>query len=242
MKRTENDMNSNNMNLIPADPSAIIADEGVIAAKGNIDGFGTWTLYEDGSLLLDGNGEIPDCESAAAQPWYNLKNRILTARLSGNVYGIGAYIFAGCTSLHEITLRSRIRGIERYTFAGCTSLQRITIPGFAAFIRQGAFEGCTSLREVEIPGMLFSIGDTAFSGCSSLCKIDLPDTVTDIGDAAFRGCRSLEEFIIPGSVSTIGKDAFISCDNLRKLTMPARFRCADFEEKYGCPTDIVTFI
>ena len=71
--------------------------------------------------------------------------------------------FQDCTNLTSITIPYRVESIGAWAFAGCTSLTNVTtIFGYFRSIRSYAFSGCTSLTSIAIPDSVTSIGDGAF--------------------------------------------------------------------------------
>ena len=112
------------------------------------------------------------------------------------------YMFKGCTSLENVNIASRIyaSGIyaSDYTFQGCTSLKSITLSAGSSSIGQFAFEGCTSLEAINIPGNAREIGNSAFSGCTALKSVNLPVSLKTVGNAAFRYCDNLADVYYEG--------------------------------------------
>ena len=70
---------------------------------------------------------------------------------------------------------STVKTIGAYAFAGCTSMTKVTIPVGVTKIEEHAFDGCTRLSEVAFPSTLTSIGDYAFKDCTKLTAVDMPD-------------------------------------------------------------------
>ncbi len=99
-----------------------------------------------------------------------------------------------------------------------------------------------AITQVHISDGVTSIGNGAFCHCDSLTSIQISDSVVSIGDWAFMSCRNLTSIRIPNSVKSIGKEVFSDCTSLRQVTMPRCFDKPSFEENYGIPRSIVTFI
>jgi len=234
-----------------------------IVAHGTIDNFGRWHFDTNNCLHIDGNGKMPDWFFAEKTPWFSFREQILSVRISHGVTSIGMNVFWGlsnlqkvtipdsvtsvgssafnfCGRLTEIDLPDSITCIKDSAFSHCSALRRITLPTGITDIYNETFYSCTSLQEIILPYGVTTIGHEAFS-YSALRSISIPETVTGIGSDVFRYCRDLWEVIIPDSVTEIRSGIFYGCGRLSKVTMPARFRCADFEEKYGCSPGIVTF-
>ena len=141
-----------------------------ITASGEVNENITWTLYDDGELVIAGSGEMPD----GFFPWGSLK--VKEVRFVGNIKSIGNFAFWGCSDLEKIELPE---GIED--------------------IGESVFYYCTSLKEITLPKTIKSIGKYAFWGCSDLEKIELPEGIEDIGESVFSGCANLKYIVFEGT-------------------------------------------
>lgn len=192
-----------------------------ILAEGTIEGFGRWTLDEEGLLTIDGIGDMPDWDVDNAAPWEAERKLIRSVQISNSVTNIGQSAFITCSNLISITFPTSIKSIHG-----------------------GAFGECKSLISIDIPSSVTSIGKATFLGCEHLRNICIPNSVSVIGELAFGLCNSLTELHIPKSVCYLGVDTFVGCDNLRRLTMPTSLKVPFYLFKfyYGIPRSIVTFI
>ena len=135
----------------------------------------TWTLDEDGSLTISGEGEMDDYFIYEAAWFYEIVEKII--------------------------IRQGVTSIGDSAFIGCSSLTSVTIPESVTSIGSDAFGGCNSLTSVTIPEGVTSIGDDTFYDCSSLTSVTIPKSVTSIGFEAFYGCSSLTDIYYTGSES-----------------------------------------
>lgn len=71
--------------------------------------------------------------------------------------------FAGCYSLVEIEIPSKVTIIGEYTFSDCLSLEKVTFMGNVTVIQGVAFSNCKSLGNFEIPASCTNIQALAFS-------------------------------------------------------------------------------
>ena len=191
-----------------------------VLAEGSIEGFGSWTLDEDGLLIIDGIGDMPDWaqipENGSEVPWVSYRKQIKEVHLSNGITRIG-----------------------NRAFKACSELTRINIPKGITHIGFEAFTYCGNLCQVDLPDSIMYIGEAAFFRCRSLSRIDFPDSVTYIGNQAFGACVNLTRIDIPRNLVYLGDRAF---DNrLQKVTMPSRFNKPFFENHFGFPSDIITF-
>ncbi len=180
----------------------------------------TWTLDDEGTLRIDGNGRMKDYNWNGS-PWYKNHSSIKSVVIGEGVTSIGDSAFSGCSSLTSVTIPKGVTSIGDYAFSGCSSLTSLTIPSSVTSIGDYAFSGCSSLTSLTIPSSVASIGDSVFSGCSSLTSVTIPESVTSIGNAAFYGCSSLTVVTIPSSVTSIGYWAFLGCSSLTSVSIPS---------------------
>ena len=217
--------------------------------QGNIGDNCTYTLDEEGNMIISGTGTLEQMPS-------QLLKQIRTVVIEEGVTEIGENAFSDCSSLSEISLPESLTSIGYYVFYSCNSLKEITIPRGVTTIEENAFLYCSSLKnifvdeknehytgedgilfnkektalvkypvgkgeeEYIIPDSVISIDWEAFFGCSSLKKITIPENVTEICGYAFSDCTSLKEITIPESVTTIGAGAFEGCSSLKEITIP----------------------
>ena len=198
----------------------------------------TWRLTEDGTLYIEGKGDMPDYYYSGEAPWSDFKiNKAIVGKgltsignlafyecsslssieLPEELTSIGVSALGSCSSLTSIELPEGVTSIGHWAFCDCSSLSSIKIPEGVTSIVDGAFEGCSSLSSIKIPEGVTSIGDGAFWGCSSLSSIKIPEGVTSIGPYAFYRCSSLSSIEIPGNVSEIGYCVFEGCELLKSV-------------------------
>ena len=64
------------------------------------------------------------------------------------VTAIGAYAFAGCVGLTEITLPFNVTTIGERAFYYCIQLENVEFPDSLEVVHPSAFENCTSLTDL----------------------------------------------------------------------------------------------
>ena len=194
----------------------------------------TWTLDDEGTLRVDGNGRMEYYSSYSSKPWYNYRSLIKSAVIGEGVTSIGGFAFSYCSSLTSVTIPSSVTSIGNYAFHYCSSLMSVTIPEGVTSIESSAFYNCDNLTSVTIPESVTSIGNSAFSYCSNLVSVTIPSSVTSIGEYAFCDCSSLTSVTIPEGVTSIGKAVFYGCSSLTSVTIPKSVTSIGYEAFYGC--------
>ena len=214
-------------------PATVFAAE----TAGNVGGYSltiddlTWTLDDDGTLTISGNGEMSDDEwDMPSRWWKNIENVIIKDVVIENcVTSIGDSAFKDCTDLTSVTIPDSVASIGCDAFSGCESLTSVTIPDSVTSIGDGAFEGCTGLTSITVAennsvydsrnncnAIIETEYDCLLFGCQNTV---IPDSVEGIGGFAFYGCKSLTSVTIPDSVEYIGSSAFNGCSGLTSTTI-----------------------
>ena len=150
---------------------AATADEALVFSDGEDTGI-TYTLSDDGKLVISGTGSIADDA------------------------------FAGNTKITSVVISEGVTAIEVQAFWNCSSLTSITIPASVTSIGSGVFQGCTSLTSVKLSEGLTRIGDQTFGRCNALETIEIPASLTSIGNDAFKNCAKLRSIRCYANSST----------------------------------------
>ena len=78
------------------------------AASGTCGADLTWTLDDEGTLTISGNGAMDQWNYGKA-PWYNNRTAIKKLQINSGVTGIGEYAFYNCSNIASVTLPDRDR-------------------------------------------------------------------------------------------------------------------------------------
>ncbi len=169
------------LDFTPKASAATVTDSGICGADL------TYTLYDDGEIVISGTGDMYNYEidTVYLAPWFR-------------------YL----SSIKSLTIENGVTSIGDCTFLGCSNLTSVTFPDSLIYIGVLAFQNCTNLTSVTIPNSVRTIGGQAFQNCSKLTSITIPDSVTSIGSYAFDGCTNLVSVTIPDSVISIGENVF----------------------------------
>ena len=175
----------------------------------------TATLYDDGSLVISGTGNMKDWTSSSSAPWYSsYRDKIKSITIEEGVTTIGDDAFRGCSSLTSVVIPDSVTTIGYRAFSSCDALTSVVIGDSVTTIGARAFFDCDSLVGVEIPNSVTAINERAFYDCDALINIELPGSVTTVGSSAFASCDSLTSIKIPDSVTAISNYAFDYCPSL----------------------------
>lgn len=210
---------------------AATADETLVFSDGEDTGI-TYTLSDDGKMVISGTGSIADDAFAG-------NTKITSVVISEGVTGIGSGAFTGCTNLTSAIIPEGVTTIDGMTFGNCTSLTSVTIPGTVTSIEVQAFWNCSSLTSITIPASVTSIGSGVFQGCTSLTSVKLSEGLTRIGDQTFGRCNALETIEIPASLTSIGNDAFKNCAKLRSIRCYAN--SSTWQPRYICDSNTTVY-
>lgn len=218
-------------------------DSGNIIERGQVNDTVTWTLYNNGELIIDGTGDMANYDSDRLPPWNTYRKDIESITFEKNITSVGNYTcyslyklnsvnikgecsrvgegaFEDCTGLKSIKLPEKISVIGNRAFAGCKRMNDISIPQSVTRIGYFAFYDCSSLKSVTIPDGVKCISNDLFSNCVSLTSVDIPESITEIGYSAFSGCKRIKNINIPKSVSVINTEAFKGCSGLTSIKIP----------------------
>jgi len=79
----------------------------------------TWTLTDEGELIIEGTGAMTNYENAKATPWYDYNSLINDVTIKEGMTSIGNSAFYGCSSLTTITIPESVTSIGNSAFAFC---------------------------------------------------------------------------------------------------------------------------
>lgn len=190
-----------------------------VKASGSVNNNMTWTLYEDGELVISGTGGM---NVVPWRPTYN--DAIKKVTIEEGVTSVGNSAFSGCENLTEVSLPSTLTTIGDSAFQDCTGLTEMQFPAALTSVGRNGFNGCTALASIDFPadGNINRLYPAAFYGCTSLTAVSIPASMQILDTSAFGNCSALETVdFAEGSVLTrVVNATFQNCTSLRSITLP----------------------
>ena len=192
----------------------------------------TWTLDDEGTLIISGTGDMWDW-SWNNELWYNTRESIKTVIIQNGVTSIGDSVFGYCRSLTSVTIPNSVTSIGNSAFYDCESLTSINIPNGVTSIGEYAFGDCKSLASITISNSVTFIGDNAFLWCNKLTDINIDEEnpyfyskdgliikKSNNELIAIAGALS-GKIIIPEGVKNLKKRVFSYNENITSISIPA---------------------
>ncbi len=112
----------------------LVAESGVVIASGKERDNVTWTLFDNGTMVLDGNGgtidysKNGDSPTIRDRPWNNLRPRIKKLVVCNGIDRIGHRAFQTCLNLEEVVLPHTVTNVGQWAFQHCHALSNVTLP------------------------------------------------------------------------------------------------------------------
>ena len=175
-------------------------------------------VNEDNYTTYDMFGDKIEIPRTTA-PWQAHAGAIKSVVIQSGVTKIGAYAFAGCTSLENVAIDDSVAYIGDYAFGGCVSLKSFTIPDSVKETGFAVFYQCFNLTDVTIGNGLTRLSEYMFYQAANLKNVAIGSSVKAIGAGAFMMCFNLERIVLPNSVKSIDEDAFMMCVSLKEAKL-----------------------
>lgn len=237
-------------------PAHVSADAEVLA-EGTVDSL-TWTVYDDGTLVIGGTGDMPDYKSNT-RPWFrvngiNYLQSYTSVVVEEGVTSIGKNAFYFMKNLTSVELPSTLTAIGDYAFGSCQSLTSLTIPDGVTSIGGSAFYWTRSLTDLVIPASVTSIGRDAFKDSLWLENQDdfvivngilvyyqgdggtvtVPATTVGMVGGAFSDMEEEIRVILPETWAELPEYAFYDCTALTEVRLPSGLTEIPANAFYDC--------
>ena len=131
----------------------------------------TWSLSEDGILIIDGDGEMFDASFTSRWGSYNVVSIIV----KDGVKSIGSCAFYKCKNVTNINIGSGVKKIGNYAFGFCERLESILFGENVEILENDIFYACYSLNYVYFSSSVKKIGSNIFESCHSLLNIEVSE-------------------------------------------------------------------
>ena len=201
----------------------------------------TWTLAEEGTLMLDGEGETYDYHSQGS-PWYSRRDEIKSVIVDEDILALNSYLFEDLINLTDVVLPEGTCGFSSYVFVNCPALKTLHFPdsvnmwgnpiirnceNVTVYLNSSCSNIIPSLRAGDVEFVVmdsesdFIIKNEVLEAYIGFDReIVIPDGITKIGYEAFGYNESIESVIIPEGVTAVEDYAFQCCSNLKAVQLP----------------------
>ena len=188
----------------------------------------TWTLTEDGTLIISGSGYMNYSDKTA--PWNSYREQITAVIMNSGVTSIKSKAFADCRALTSVTVPKSVTSIGDDAFYRCYDLKEIHYEGTAtqwASISKGK-----GMDDYSFTRATIIYGDLSDSGTcgDNLTWTFSPNgalTISGSGDMSYDkttpwdGYREqITSVTMKPGITSIGVNAFHECAKLTSVTIP----------------------
>lgn len=192
-----------------------------------------WTLDENYTLTISGNGSMPEWKYTNDIPWHdNWSARIQKIVLENGITSIGNGAFINCTGATSVEMPNSVTSISNYAFGECTALKSITLSSNVSQIGDYAFGWCSELTHAEIPASVSEIGNAPFAACTKIRSINVSANnkyYSSLDGVLFDKsqtkliqypCGKSGAYTVPGTVENIGVYAFGTAETVGEIVLP----------------------
>ena len=175
----------------------------------------TWSLTDNGTLVVYGNGMIN-----LNQNW-PYKDDVKQIVFMDGAVEVGEDCFEYFTNLESVEMNGCVTKIGYGSFYECDKLKEVTVTKGVTSVEGWAFAKCDELEEVVIEGDPSYLAGYSFSMNPKLKSVKMYGSVGRLKEDAIRQCPMLEEVILSEGLYVIENEALISNDSLKELNIPS---------------------
>lgn len=128
----------------------------------------SWSLWDNGTIVLSGTGSTLSYNSAKPAPWNNYKNLITRVVVENGVVNIGDYLFSSLSNLEEIVIPDSVKKIGNNAFSKCKALTTVYLGSGITSIDKYAFNGDTKLSNITFAGSSTMWNNISFGKSSGI--------------------------------------------------------------------------
>ena len=232
-----------------------VTNYGEVVMDGECGDFTTWVLYENGTLIIEGEGDI----TVTSGYWSEYQDDIETIVIREGVTSISDNLFSGYTNLTTLLIADTVTTWGSRAFSGCTGLKYVSVPvDYAVFnlergdsVGIGVFYGCNNVEYIRytpgttgkmIPrdkhGNVYTVEryyqTMEYGSRETLKTVEFAEGVTSIGSYAFYTCSALENLSLPSTLESMGGYTFYGCTSLSEIEIPESVSGISQYVFYGC--------
>lgn len=190
-----------------------------------------WFMYNDGTMVIRGTGEIGTSERLVRASKEDVKKVVV----EGGITSIHDETFYEC-SASEVILPYSLTNIGGAAFCG-SKITELSMPDSVVSVGGGAFASCDYLEKVRLSQNLKIMSEGMFKDSDSIQELIIPDSVEEICKEALE-IRFLKKLVIGRGVRSIGR-SYMDAVSLREIQNHSAldFRLKEFEIE----TDLITW-
>lgn len=177
----------------------------------------SWTLDDEGTLTISGEGDMDDFPYHSTSAWKKHKLSIKTIVINNGVTSIGNYAFENCESIESIIIPDSVSSIGNDAFYNTAYYNNENNwENDVLYIGEHLIKAKAYIKDnYIIKKGTKHISTKAFALCNYLTSVCIPRSVVAIDENAFYSCKSLETVLLPDSFNGLDNSVFYSCDKLQ---------------------------
>lgn len=178
-----------------------------------------WEVTSWGNLIISGEGEMPDYDSAEDAPWYGSADQVKSIIVEEGITAIGDHAFACCGKAEAISLPESLKILGDASIS-CNSLEEVYIPAGVEQMGKASIDG-DKLRFIDVDednavfcdvdGILFDQemkALIAYPDAKEGASYSVPEGIEVIGPMAFAGNWHLVAIELPESLLRLETKVF----------------------------------
>lgn len=161
-----------------------IAD--TIIDSGSCGDSASWTLYTDGSLVIDGEGNTFLYSEKNPSPWYKYASQITSVAFKEGMQWVNSGFLEGLEYVTKISFSHTMQHVGHMNFAACPRLEKIEVDERNQYlfiyddmlVHNGyRVNACpvTKKGRVILPNGTTAVDEDVFANCSQITELVLPD-------------------------------------------------------------------